>query len=78
MIPKGTKLHCTHCGKVISEFIKDLPNCEEVRNVRQYLKKSHTLIGVVDRFAFDMQCKGCEGVFNLYNLIMEELCREKP
>ena len=71
-IPKGTKLHCEHCGKVLNKIIKDLPDNERIRNTDEYLKYK---VDVPNQRVGGIRqtCKACGKESDIYRLILEVL-----
>ena len=71
MIPKGTKLYCEYCGKILNKIIKDLPDNEAIRNTDNYLKIK---VGVPSQGVGGVsQTCACGKKSDLYRLILEVL-----
>ena len=71
MIPKGTKLHCEHCGLLINVIIKDLPDSTPIRDTDDYLKHK---VGVPGQRAGGIkQVCFCRKESDIYRVILEIL-----
>ena len=73
IIPKGTKLHCEHCGEVLNEIIKDLPDNELIRKTDEYLKYEIKGLGSQRAPGIMQRCIPCDKESDLYRLILEVL-----
>ena len=72
MISKGTKLHCEHCGKVLNEIVRDLPDSAPIRTTDEFLK---IRVGVVNQKVGGIKqtCTACKKESDIYWLILEVL-----
>ena len=71
MIPKGIKLHCEHCGRVINTITKDLSDSEPIRNADDFLRHK---VGVMDQKVGGIkQMCVCTKESDIYRLILEVL-----